>query len=248
MFFQDIYTVFWREWIVLNRRMAKFILSRMVTPILYIFALGLGLGKSISFDGGSYLNFIIPGIIALNSMNISFNSVGTPLNMAKLYHKTFEEYLTAPISSWAFVLGKVLAGSLRGLLSSLIIIALGYTFGAQLQIGLGFVLVLSLNCLVFSALAVTAAMSMSSHEDMANFSTYVLVPMSFLCGTFFKADSLPVVLKYFVNLLPLTPASVSLRALSQGRVVDLAQIALMIGYFVVFIVMANKLVNKATNE
>ena len=68
MFLQDIYTVFWREWIVLNRRMAKFILSRMVTPILYIFAFGLGLGKSISFDGGSYLNFIIPGIIALNSI------------------------------------------------------------------------------------------------------------------------------------------------------------------------------------
>ena len=248
MFLQDIYTVFWREWLILNRRMVKFILSRMVTPILYIFAFGLGLGKSISFDGGSYLNFIIPGIIALNSMNISFNSVGTPLNMAKLYHKTFEEYLTAPISSWAFVLGKILAGSLRGFLSSIIIIVIGYIFGAHLQIGASFILVLILNCLVFASLAVIAAMSMSSHEDMANFSTYVMVPMSFLCGTFFKSDSLPLGLKYFVNLLPLTPASVSLRALSQGLPVDLGQIGLMGIYFVVFLVIANNLVNKATNE
>lgn len=57
----------------------------MITPFLYIFAFGIGLGKNVSVDGGSYLNFLIPGMIALNSMNISFNTIAAPLNMSRIY-------------------------------------------------------------------------------------------------------------------------------------------------------------------
>lgn len=75
---QDIATVFWRDWIVLRHRLLKFILSRMVAPVLYMVAFGWGLARSVNTGGGSYLDFIVPGILALNSMNIAFNSL-TPL-------------------------------------------------------------------------------------------------------------------------------------------------------------------------
>ena len=39
----DIWTVFWRDWVVLRRRLTKFILSRMVAPMLYLVAFGWGL-------------------------------------------------------------------------------------------------------------------------------------------------------------------------------------------------------------
>ena len=71
----DIWTVFWRDWVVLKHRMIKFILSRMVAPILYMVAFGWGLGRSINTGTGSYLDFLVPGILALNSMNIAFNSL-----------------------------------------------------------------------------------------------------------------------------------------------------------------------------
>ena len=47
MLLQDIWTVFWRDWIVLQRRLKKFIFSRMVAPLLYMVAFGWGLGRSI---------------------------------------------------------------------------------------------------------------------------------------------------------------------------------------------------------
>ena len=128
----DIATVFWRDWLVLQRRLGTFIFSRMITPVLYLVAFGWGVGRSVQVSQGNYLDFIVPGILALNSMNISFNSVASPLNMSRLYHKTLEEYLVAPISPWAFIIGKVLSGALRGLISSLIIIMLAYLFGAKL--------------------------------------------------------------------------------------------------------------------
>lgn len=215
----DIITVFWRDWLVLQRRLKTYILSRMVSPILYLVAFGWGIGRSIPMAQGTYLDFIVPGILALNSMTISFNAVGTPLNMSRLYHKTLEEYLVAPISSTAFVVGKILAGMVRGLISSLIIIVLAYAFGANLIVNGWFILALSLNCLVFAALGFVAAMLIDSHEDMGNFSTYVLLPMSFLCATFFRTDRLPEFIRYLLELLPLTHASQALRAISSGGIV-----------------------------
>ena len=86
--FYDIWTVFWRDWIVLKRRLTKFILSRMVAPMLYLVAFGWGLGRSIQVSSGnSYIDFLVPGILALNSMNISFNSI-TPVHAEKVYHKS----------------------------------------------------------------------------------------------------------------------------------------------------------------
>ena len=56
-YLDDIWTVFWRDFIVLKRRMTKFILSRMVAPMLYLVAFGWGLGRSIEVNSGSYLDF-----------------------------------------------------------------------------------------------------------------------------------------------------------------------------------------------
>lgn len=214
----DIWTVFWRDWTVLRRRIWKFIFSRMTTPVLYLVAFGWGLGRSVQVSPGqgSYLDFIVPGILALNSMNISFSAVGSPLNMSRLYHKTLEEYLVAPISPVSFVVGKLLAAALRGLISSAVIVLLAYAFGAAFVVNGWFILVLALNCMVFAAMGFAAAMLINTHEDMASFSTYVLLPMSFLCATFFNTDKLPQLIRWLLELLPLTHASYALRSIGTG--------------------------------
>lgn len=241
----DIATVFWRDWLVLQRRLGTFIFSRMITPVLYLVAFGWGVGRSVQVSQGNYLDFIVPGILALNSMNISFNSVASPLNMSRLYHKTLEEYLVAPISSLSFVLGKVLSGTLRGLISSLIIIVLAYLFGAKFQLNLLFWFVILLNCLVFSTLGFVAAMLINSHEDMGNFSTYVLLPMSFLCATFFRIDKLPVFVQWVLELLPLTHASHALRAIGSGGEPAGLSWLVMLGYIVVLLAISVWTMEKA---
>lgn len=231
---QDIGTVFWRDWTVLNRRMATFVLSRMISPILYLVAFGWGLGRGMQANGSSYLDFIVPGIMALNAMNISFSAVGSPLNMSRLYHKTLEEYLIAPISPASFVAGKILAGTLRGLISCTVIFVLAYLFGAKFIINLWFIASLALTCFLFAALGFVAAMLIDSHEDMANFSTYVLLPMSFLCATFFSLDGLPVAFKVVIEWLPLTHATYALRFIGSGGEPPWLSIWILLLYTVVF--------------
>ena len=225
----DTWTVFWRDWVVLKRRLTKFILARMVAPMLYLVAFGWGLGRSINVGSGSYLDFLVPGILALNSMNISFNSI-TPVHAERIYHKSLEEYILAPIRPAAYVLGKVLAAVLRSMLSSLIILVLAYAFGANLHLSALMVLVLVLNAVIFAEVGFFAAMKISTYEEMSQVNTYILLPMSFLCGTFFATQALPSAIRVVIEVLPLTHTSMLLRSMGSGTGFDAISLLVLAAY------------------
>ena len=235
----DAWTVFWRDWVVLKRRMTKFILSRMVAPVLYLVAFGWGLGRSIDAGGGSYLDFLVPGILALNSMNISFNSI-IPVHAERIYHKSLEEYIIAPICPQAFIVGKVLASVLRGLISSAIILVLAVLFGATFTVTPLFLAVLVLNCIIFSEIGFWAAMVIDTYEEMGQVNTYVLLPMSFLCGTFFSTQALPDALRWFIEVLPLTHTSTLLRSIGSTGEGEMASVLVLLFYAVLCFFLGNR--------
>lgn len=244
-YLDDIWTVFWRDFIVLKRRMMKFILSRMVAPMLYLVAFGWGLGRSIEVNSGSYLDFLVPGIMALNSMNISFNSI-TPVHAERIYHKSLEEYIIAPIWPDAFVIGKVLAAVLRGLISSAIIVLLAMAFGAHLTLTPLFIIVLILNCIIFAEIGFLAAMKINTYEEMGQVNTYILLPMSFLCGTFFSTHALPDLLRYFIEILPLTHTSYLLRGLGTGSEISLLSLLVLVIYALLGLWLGSRAFRKLT--
>ncbi len=244
-YLDDIWTVFWRDFIVLKRRMTKFILSRMVAPMLYLVAFGWGLGRSIEVNSGSYLDFLVPGIMALNSMNISFNSI-TPVHAERIYHKSLEEYIIAPIWPDAFVIGKVLAAVLRGLISSAIIVLLAMAFGAHLTLTPLFIIVLILNCIIFAEIGFLAAMKINTYEEMGQVNTYILLPMSFLCGTFFSTHALPDLLRYFIEILPLTHTSYLLRGLGTGSEISLLSLLVLVIYALLGLWLGSRAFRKLT--
>ena len=228
----DTWTVFWRDWVVLKRRLTKFILARMVAPMLYLIAFGWGLGRNINVGSGSYLDFLVPGILALNSMNISFNSI-TPVHAERIYHKSLEEYILSPIRPAAYVLGKVLAAVLRSILSSIIILLLAYGFGATLHFSIWMLVVLMLNAVIFAEVGFVAAMKISTYEEMSQVNTYILLPMSFLCGTFFSTQALPDILRLLIEALPLTHTSMLLRSLTGGGGVEMFSLLVLVLYAIV---------------
>lgn len=216
MFLFDIATIMWRDWIVLRRRLKKFILSRLVTPVLYLVAFGWGLGRNINLESGSYLDFLVPGIIALNTMNVSYMSV-TGVHAERVYHKSLEEYLSAPIEPAAFVLGKIFSAVVRALISTALILCVAMIFGANLKFfssaahSAEFLIVIVLNSMIFAAVCFCAALKVQTYEELAQVNTYLLMPMSFLCGTFFSVNELPPAVQFVIEILPLTHTSLLLR-------------------------------------
>ena len=79
----EVFTVLWREFIFFKRRFLKITISAIMTPLLYLIAFGWGLGKDIVIEGATYMHFVIPGIIALTTMNTSFNAVSVRINISK---------------------------------------------------------------------------------------------------------------------------------------------------------------------
>ncbi len=210
---QDVATIMWRDWIVLRRRLKKFILSRLVTPVLYLVAFGWGLGRNINLASGNYMDFLVPGIIALNTMNVSYMSV-TGVHAERVYHKSLEEYLSAPIEPAAFVVGKILSAVVRALISTALILCVAAGFGASLNFfasPVNFFIVVVLNSAVFASVCFCAALKVQTYEELAQVNTYLLMPMSFLCGTFFSTTELPPVVRAVIELLPLTHTSQLLR-------------------------------------
>jgi ABC-type multidrug transport system permease subunit len=73
---------------------------------------------------------------------------------------------------------------------------------------------------------------------MSNFSTFVILPMAFLCGTFFRAENLPGLAAGIVYVLPLTHASYALRALAAGAGLPILSFFALTVYAVVFLAAA----------
>jgi len=216
---QDSLTIFWGDWLDLRVRIVQVAASGLISPLIYIIGFGLGLGSAMDKAapppvGDSYLQFILPGMVALSSMVISFGGTTFSICGDRLFSKTFEELMLSPIHPLALQLGKMMAGVLRGLFTSGSVILIAILFTGKIGSFLNplFLLVLVLNCAVFSGLGVIVGLNVKSLESVGIYNNFVIVPMSFLGATFFDPATLPPVLKGIVYLLPLTYTSVGLRS------------------------------------
>lgn len=215
----DTLTVFWGDWLDLRVRIVQVAASGLISPLIYILAFGLGLGSSLDSlskpaAGDNYLQFILPGMVALSSMVISFGGTTFSICGDRLFTKTFEEMLLMPVHPLALHLGKMLAGVVRGMLTagSVILVAVFCTGRIWSFLNPLFLLVLVLNCAVFAGLGVIVGLNVKSLEGVGIYNNFVIVPMSFLGGTFFNPETLPIALKVLVYLLPLTYTTLALRA------------------------------------
>ena len=215
----DTLTIFWGDWLDLRVRIPQVAASGLVSPLIYILAFGLGLGSAIDQvatppAGDNYLEFILPGMVALSSMVISFGGTTFSICGDRLFTKTFEEMLLYPVHPLALHLGKMLAGIVRGLMtaSSVILVAVLFTGRFWSFVNPLFLLLVVLNCAVFAGLGVIVGLNVKSLESVGLFNNFLIVPMSFLGGTFFDPAMLPMGLKVIVYLLPLTYTTIGLRA------------------------------------
>ena len=215
----DALTVFWGEWLDLRVRLVQIAATGLISPLIYIFAFGLGLGSALDqvmepAAGDTYLEFILPGMVALSSMTISFGGTTFSICGDRLYSKTFEELLLLPVHPLALYLGKMSAGVLRGLMTAASVILVAVLFTGKISSFLNplFLLVLVLNCAVFAGLGVIIGLRVKSLETVGLYNNFLIVPMSFLGATFFDPSTLPLGLKAIVYCLPLTYTTTGLRA------------------------------------
>jgi ABC-2 type transport system permease protein len=241
------YPVFLKEMLLFRRKFFRlgYLFSSMAVPILYLIAFGFGLGKSVRIAGTDYLSFLIPGLVAMSSMNNSYTWVSNTLNLNRLYFKTFQIFIQAPIRPSAIMMGEVLAGMAKGFFASFLIIAVGYISSAQFQISWIFAAALVLNCFLFANLGVVVGMRTDSHEDTATYSNFLIMPMAFFSGTFFPIDGMPWPIKAVIYILPLTHTNLLIRKTSLDTE-GWTALVLLVVYAAIFFIYGSKLIRDYT--
>ena len=147
-----IITILWEKWVEFRRDFYKITLAAMIAPLMYLVVFGMGI-QTVS-HGEPYLNFLIPGVVSLTTMNGSFNAIAQNLNVQRLYEKAFDQVLISPTPLWQFIAGQIIGGSLRGFYAGGVILVLTIPIDTGLIFNGWSFLVMFLNGAVFSAIGV----------------------------------------------------------------------------------------------
>ena len=114
-----IITVLWEKWTEFKRDFYKITMAAIISPIMYLIIFGLGIQTT--SHGEPYLNFLIPGLVAMSSMTGSFSAVAQNMSVQRLYEKALDQIMVSPTPLWQFIAGQIIGGSLRGLYAGCVI-------------------------------------------------------------------------------------------------------------------------------
>lgn len=238
------YPVFLREMLLFKRKLLKvsYLVSAMMVPLIYLIVFGFGLGRSVRLSSGDYLAFLIPGLVAMSSMTNSYSWVAGALNLNRVYFKTFQVLVQAPITPAGIMLGEVLAGMVKGLFAASLLIGVGLFLHGSFSLTPLLLLATLLNCFMFACLGVIIGMVAKSHEETSTYNNFLILPMSFFSGTFFPLDKIPVVLKWLIYIFPLSHTNILIRKTTFDTEALVSLLA-MIAYTLVFLTVGTRLIS-----
>ena len=190
------------------------IVASLGQPLLYLIALGFGLGPVFQKAGeGSYLQFVAPGVIA---MTVLFSSVFS--GMGLLWDRQFgflKETLVAPVPRIHIMLGRTLGGATVAVIQGLLVMAVCFIAGFRLVDLRALPLALFFMALIacaFSALGTAIGSALENMQGFQLIMNFLVMPIFFLSGALFPLSNLPKVFNIIVSLDPLAYGVDGLRA------------------------------------
>ena len=162
------------------------------------------LALSFSLRNPEGLIDLAPGLIAMAALFGTTSMEAIVITFEKRVG-ALERLQLAPINSASIIIGKLLGGTVFGLIISSVMTFITIVFlGAEILNPFAFILVLLLTNVVHSALGALVAVSVKEVFEAQTLSNYFRFPMIFLCGVFLPLDEMPQAFRFLGRLLPLT--------------------------------------------
>ena len=200
------------------------ITTSFLYPVLYLAALGVGLGSLVDrhahqVDHVRYLVFLAPGLLASTAMQIGGNEATYPVMGAIKWMRTYYAMLASPLRVIDVLLGHLGWIAVRLVTVTAIYLGVMAAFGTVLS----FWVLLALPAAVLTGLAFAAPIAAyaATQETDTAFSTIyrlILVPLFLFSGTFFPVAQLPTWLQYVADATPLYHGVSLCRDLTLGQI------------------------------
>jgi ABC-2 type transport system permease protein len=181
------------------------IITSLGQPVLYLVAMGFGLGAVFRQAGrGSYIQFVAPGIIG---MTVLFSA--TFSGVALLWDRQFgflKETLVAPVPRLYVMLGRTCGAAtvalIQGALVTIVCLVAGFR-PANFALIPAAIAFLALIALVFSALGTAVGSMLKDMQGFQMVMNFLVMPLFFLSGAMYPLDGLPAALALVTRLDPL---------------------------------------------
>ncbi|WP_333592274.1 ABC transporter permease [Brevundimonas sp.] len=171
---------------------AQTVLAPVVTTLLYMLVFVVALkGARPPLHGTPFAEFVAPGLIMMAMLNNAFANASSSLIQAKIMG-TATDFLTPPLSPLELTIGFSLGAATRGLAVGLVTAVCVLPFAKLGVANLGLVLWFGLiACLLMGMAGVLAGLWAERFDHLAAVQNFIVMPMTFLSGTFYLIDNLP---------------------------------------------------------
>jgi lipooligosaccharide transport system permease protein len=225
----------WRRNLLVWRKLAvASVLGNIADPLLYMLALGYGLGSLVGEVGGmSYVAFIGTGMVCQSAMfTSSFEGMYSAFSRMHV-QRTWEAIINAPVALDDVVFAEWIWAGTKAVMSTAAILVViqalgfGHTWLALFILPLGFVV-----GLCFGALGLVMNALAPGYDFFTYFFTLVITPMLLFSGVYFPVDQMPAWLAAVAGALPLKHAIDIARPLMLGQTPSqiVTHVAVLIAY------------------
>ena len=186
------YTLYLKETLRFLSVFGQTIIGPIVTSILFLMVISLAIGKDRSeVLGVPFIEFLAPGLIAMQIIQQAFSHSSSSLLMGKVMGNIVD-LVGAPLSSGEVTLSVIFASVTRSLFISIIsIIVFSIMIEIEIKNYLLFIIYLFLSSFLMGAAGFIAGLWADKFDHMASATNFIIVPLSFLSGTFYSVDRLP---------------------------------------------------------
>jgi lipooligosaccharide transport system permease protein len=217
--------VFEHRFLSYRRTFRASIFSSFLTPVLFLTAMGLGLGSYVDgssnpmLGGVSYLAFLAPGLLAATCMQSAAFEGAFPIMAGLVWSRVFHAMYATPISGRDIALGNLAWIGARMVLISSVFTLIIVLFGAATSP----LIVLAIPAAVLTGLAFAAPIVAFSatQKTPSKFNSlfrFGITPLFLFSGTFYPVESLPAIVQPLAWVTPLYHGVVLTRGLSLGTI------------------------------
>jgi ABC-2 type transport system permease protein len=182
------------------------IIGSIGQPLLFLVALGFGMGPIFErAGGGNYIDFLAPGVI---SQAILFMAIFSGVEL--IWDRQFgflKETLVAPVSRLAIMLGKTLGGAtiatLQGIVVLLLTLVVGFRPESLAMLPMA-VVMMFLIAILYTAVGMTIASLLEDFHGFQLIMNFLVMPSFFLSGAPFPIQNVPELFGQIARVNPLT--------------------------------------------
>ena len=177
--------------------------SPLITSLLFLLVLSLAIDNERgNVLGVSFINFLAPGLIAMQVIQQAFSHSSSSIMIGKI-QGNIVDILYAPLTAGEVTIAIVLAACTRSfIIASISIIVFSFIIDLTIASFTYIIIFTFLSSFILGAVGFIAGLWAEKFDHMATVTNFLIVPLSFLSGTFYSVDRLPSVLRTISELNP----------------------------------------------